>query len=689
MISGIKSVSEVLKTDETDLYDLKGGRHTLMPLEADRKYIIPGYQREIKWDDKLVQTLVDDLMNGNKFLGTIALSTSQKGEYEVMDGQQRLTVISLFFTYLNSQVPSYKRIGPLCPLMNATFPYFGEILKYSFDYEQIAQKNADLYEQIIQTDVLDQRDDLRQIWNCLNERIDSLESAKQEELLAALADSDLNVLVDHIEKKQKERKFCIDYFVDINNKRVELDGLDFIRAYAFKEGFERMSEKWIEIQNKCSRLCRSGGKIKYSRDELYYQYFVCTINRELDYKLTKAPSEKYATREEVRLHGKPYASGTSIWYMFSNDKFYAEMLENLSAYLDFMQLVADAGSGSNQEFREYFKTEDGSYASDHTITNALTIIRSILLHDDVVPKMMIMKLYLEILRRDDLKSGKYKVIYPIFVIANLFSVNGKGGKSSAQIASRLLMRNWESELDKYACKLGREMYDTIDFAKVCKLGGSYSEVSGQYMARRYYSMMDALSWKNGTISRNEQEFMRSSSRTGCYNDEHFIINRNCDYTLYEADGETEAVSMKLPAGCKKYVATLANYIILNSTVNSLLKNRPIYEKIELVEQAIAKQGMDQVIPSGRSQVHYYLIKKILHDESRYPYEQLRNAKNKKEKKALLKEYYTAYFKDEFLMLADMLRREEALKQAETEYKKKKKKSGLAEAAATQIETERR
>lgn len=682
MISGIKSVSDVLKADETDLYDLAGGRKDLKPLEKGRRYIIPGYQREIKWNDRLVQMLVDDLTKGDKFLGTIALSSSKIGEYEVMDGQQRLTVIRMFIKYLNSKVSPDKQIGPLCELTNATFPYLDEALRYDFDYELIKERNMELYENIIRIDVLEQKEDLRKIWLCLKERIDSKNQSEQENLLTALVESDLNLIVDYIREKKNDRKFCVNYFLDINNKRIELDGVDFIRAYAFKAGFERMSKKWIEIQDKCSKLCGTGGKIKYSREELYYQYFVCKINKELDYRLTKAPSENYTITENIHLHGKLYSSGTNVWYMFSNDRFYEEMLEDLSGYLDFMQIVVDTGNGISKSFREYFKKDDGSFISNVTISNALTIICDILLHDDVVPKMMIMKLYLEILKKDNLKSGTYKSIYPIFVIATLFSINGKGRKSSGQIASRLLLKEWDKELDTYAYKLAQKMQDIIDFAKVCKIGGVDNSVSGQYMARRYYSMRDTLSWEHGNISPNEQKFMCSRIRTGAYNDEHFIINRNYQYALYETDGKDELVSIKLPARYRKYIATLANYIILNSEINSLLKNRPVYEKVEILEQVIAEQGINQVIPSSRSQLHYYLIKKVLHDESRYPYIQIQNAPNKKEKKALLKEYYATYFKEEFSMLAELLKQEEILKQERTDYLEKRMKSGMEEAATT-------
>lgn len=98
ILSGIKLIREIFSTEKTVLVDVGGGRYDDRQLEENRKYIIPGYQREIKWDNEKVQILIDDLKEGDKFLGTIILSTSKSGEFEVIDGQQRLSVITLLLT---------------------------------------------------------------------------------------------------------------------------------------------------------------------------------------------------------------------------------------------------------------------------------------------------------------------------------------------------------------------------------------------------------------------------------------------------------------------------------------------------------------------------------------------------------------------------------------------------------------
>lgn len=40
-------------------------------LEADRKYSIPAFQREVRWDDNNLKMLLYDLSRSSKFLGNI------------------------------------------------------------------------------------------------------------------------------------------------------------------------------------------------------------------------------------------------------------------------------------------------------------------------------------------------------------------------------------------------------------------------------------------------------------------------------------------------------------------------------------------------------------------------------------------------------------------------------------------
>ena len=83
----------------------------------DYKLVIPDHQRPYDWRKKEWERLIRDIMNAYDdykkgeqnsqiFLGIISLTPSKKepGRYEVIDGQQRLTTLTILMEYI------YKRI---------------------------------------------------------------------------------------------------------------------------------------------------------------------------------------------------------------------------------------------------------------------------------------------------------------------------------------------------------------------------------------------------------------------------------------------------------------------------------------------------------------------------------------------------------------------------------------------------
>lgn len=74
---------------------------------SDNSYIIPVYQRNYDWRPKQCEQLFNDLIQIIKkdrkthFFGSIVTSSANKGgksDYLVIDGQQRITTISILFT---------------------------------------------------------------------------------------------------------------------------------------------------------------------------------------------------------------------------------------------------------------------------------------------------------------------------------------------------------------------------------------------------------------------------------------------------------------------------------------------------------------------------------------------------------------------------------------------------------------
>lgn len=67
------------------------------------KYIIPLYHRAFAWSDKEICQLIDDINDftaDHYYFGSLIVNSNEDGTYEVIDGQQRLTVLFLLLDYV-------------------------------------------------------------------------------------------------------------------------------------------------------------------------------------------------------------------------------------------------------------------------------------------------------------------------------------------------------------------------------------------------------------------------------------------------------------------------------------------------------------------------------------------------------------------------------------------------------------
>lgn len=102
--------------------EIDGKGRTIRELLAGRKYSIDYYQREYKWQQKQLSELIEDLAAkfleshepgnersavsdyGHYFLGSIIISDKDGKKY-IIDGQQRLTTLTLLLIFLQHQHP--------------------------------------------------------------------------------------------------------------------------------------------------------------------------------------------------------------------------------------------------------------------------------------------------------------------------------------------------------------------------------------------------------------------------------------------------------------------------------------------------------------------------------------------------------------------------------------------------------
>lgn len=126
-------VIDAYNEGSTKNFDINASTYTLIKTADDKKSIIdtrsyfniPIYQREYAWGEEQVSRFIKDIIYGYEnnepmFIGTMQLSApklidekTQEQEYDVIDGQQRLSTIFCLLSYLKLRYPNNARVNTI------------------------------------------------------------------------------------------------------------------------------------------------------------------------------------------------------------------------------------------------------------------------------------------------------------------------------------------------------------------------------------------------------------------------------------------------------------------------------------------------------------------------------------------------------------------------------------------------
>jgi len=120
-------------------------------------YVVPDYQREYVWTDKEVHQLLDDIdeqletgTTREYFIGTVLVSpTSQKNQYEVIDGQQRLTTFFLLLCALKQLFHGEPQYQVLSGLISTSYTDNDGNTQTSLKLEPRYENAGDVMNQIV------------------------------------------------------------------------------------------------------------------------------------------------------------------------------------------------------------------------------------------------------------------------------------------------------------------------------------------------------------------------------------------------------------------------------------------------------------------------------------------------------------------------------------------------------------
>ena len=306
---------------------------------------IPNFQREYSWDKYYYNTFFIDILEGIKqedkklintdyFIGTMVFSGSEKKDesIEVIDGQQRLTVITILLSVLTNKFKNIKEED----LSEATFEY----VKTKDDYGRPIPKLKSItsypyfeaYVQSIEkTDVepaTEEEINIKQTYNYFESELEEMKlkgkynfnkNTPYKDLLIAIRDQILQMNVISILTEEKDSAYEI--FEILNAKGKNLASIDLIKntIYSKFHADDNAKDKIIENKWEGIKTTLRSRNPNIGFATFYRHYWISKYRKTTNSKLYDSFKK----------------------YIKSNKKSYEEFVEDLSTIAEtYMKIVS-------------------------------------------------------------------------------------------------------------------------------------------------------------------------------------------------------------------------------------------------------------------------------------------------------------------------------------------------------------
>jgi len=120
----------------------------------NRRFEIPSYQRAFSWEGKQINQFIEDLKNAKNqyYLGHFLFEIKEKNILYVIDGQQRLTTVIIFFSALKCELEQRKKKGEKIniDLDEITDYYLKDLRKDTQKFKTVKDDNNFFIDEVIE-----------------------------------------------------------------------------------------------------------------------------------------------------------------------------------------------------------------------------------------------------------------------------------------------------------------------------------------------------------------------------------------------------------------------------------------------------------------------------------------------------------------------------------------------------------
>nr|WP_296438413.1 DUF262 domain-containing protein [uncultured Acetatifactor sp.] len=594
-------------TNEEIIMSVEGKKSTVLTLKEGRIYNIPDFQREIRWTSDNVSVLVEDIKSGAKFLGNIILTKHSESLYSIIDGQQRITVLSMVLNCIRLFHQEEIDVIMPCRLTIDSFLAFEELMDLSFKKDEKTKK------MVAESDKLKQAHKYFELWNYISDLEEVKDRRQAKKFLSNLGSSNLNIIINESDDVSEG----IRYFIDVNLKGKQLDTEDIFKSYLFiNDPGREIREKWYLLKTTAANV--EASKMEYPLLKMLEHYFYCDL-----YLCDRYKGMEFGTDFLLKKRYKPsdntyiYREGTHLIEVIDDKKYMRDALDDINTVIGIMLNIVSSVSITD-DFKKVFMYTDSHEREKNLDDTELKIIHNILgkiLRDSkIAPKALVMKyLLLVILRENNKQKEDLRQVYGVYLFSVLFMIFEN--KKSTEV----LMGVLRAKADAWYNEMIKQIYSYFSVGQITdsrilaqyKLGRNEEEEDYRFKCKslatvyNYFAIVDRkVRIKNGLID----ELYKFINDENAYSLEHFIISESSK-RIIKGDAYFDEYEIEETV-YKKYVNNIFNFIFLDKDTNSMLSNLWLPSKLDRLKNHPIKCEYSNMIVSKLDAINEEFKKRV-------------------------------------------------------------------------------
>lgn len=550
IITNIKNF--MTNSDQEILVPVNGEKRVVLSLKKDRIYNIPDFQREIRWSRDNVAMLIEDIKTKPRFLGNIILTKHQNNVFSIIDGQQRITVLTMILNAIKeSHLGEIDIIDP-CKLIVESFSKFPVVLKQGFD-------NNYYTDEVIKSDKLRQLPNYEDLWKFIVETEEIQNKRKAKQFMENLEESTFNLIINESNNVGEG----IRYFIDVNLKGKQLDVEDIFKSYLFKnDSGDEIRKQWYLLKSTSAEIENS--KMEYSLLKLLEHYFLCDLYRDGKYKGMEFGTD-FLLKKPYKEDEITYRAGTHLIELIGDNQYMITSLMHLNEIAKIMLLIVKSDS-LTEEIKEVFQDNNNGKVIENIELKVIhNIIGKILKDQKILPKALLIKYFSILLYENEGKNKEnIRKIYGIYLLTVLFSIFEN--KKSTEVLEGIIKANeadWYSELvDKINNYFSSDAITDARLLAQYKMGRNEDEEDQRFRCKSLATIYDFFINQNGVVKIRKgkmNELYKFITDSEAFSVEHLIVSETKERTIL-VQGEEYTIDKSI---YKRYVNNFFNFIFID------------------------------------------------------------------------------------------------------------------------------